>query len=73
MNHRLIGSKYIHSINDRNRQMKKGDTKNLFNRNLLSAINPRLHPVLDIGCGDMGSHISRTGGEKIIPDPFYKF
>ena len=22
MNHRLIGSKYIHSINDRNRQMK---------------------------------------------------
>ena len=73
MNHRLIGSKYIHSINDRNRQMKKGDTRNLFNRNLLSAINPRLHPVLDIGCADMGSHISRIGLGKIIPDSFYKF
>ena len=23
--------------------------------------------MLDIGCGDLGSHISRIGGKKIIP------
>ena len=51
----------------------RGNMKNLFNNNSLSIINPRLHPILDIGCSDMGSHISCIGGEKIIPDSFYKF
>ena len=55
------------------KQMKKGKTMNLSNEGLLSAINPRLHPVLDIGCADLGSHISRIGLEKNIPDTFYKF
>ena len=73
MNHRLIGSKYINNINMRIKQMKKGNTMNLSNGDLLSAINPRLHPVLDIGCADLGSHISRIGLEKNIPDTFYKF
>ena len=73
MNHRLIGSKYIHNINDRNKQVMRGNIKNLFNKNSLSIINPRLHPVLDIGCSDMGSHISHIGGEKIIPNSCYKF
>ena len=70
MNHVLIGSKYIQEIKYRNKQVKIGNMEGLFNTKSLSIVNPRLHPVLDIGCGDMGSHVSRTGGEEIIPNSF---
>ena len=73
MNHRLIGSKYIYNIKNRNKQVMRGDMRNIYNQNALLIVNPRLHPVLDIGCSDMGSHVTHIGEEKVIPSFFYEF